>query len=78
MADIRIVSGPEPIQTYTVCNHDALFRVNDRAVRLRSGGPSFIDNGSTFVVGWTPSVYLESKRLIRHSYRSLSASGVCE
>ncbi len=77
-ADVRIVAGPEPVQTYTVCNHSALYSINDRAVKLKSGGRTFTDLGDTFVIGYSPDVFLQTKRLVRHSYRSLSASGSCE
>lgn len=77
MADVFTVTGPEPIQTYTVCNHDALYRVNDRAVRLRSGGQSLTISGGTATVERSPDVFLQTSRLVRHSYQSLSASGAC-
>lgn len=77
MADVFTVTGPEPVQTYTVCNHDALYRVNDRAVRLRSGGQSLTISGSTATVERTPDVFLQTSHLVRHSYQSLSASGAC-
>lgn len=75
-ADTFTVTGPEPVQTYTVCNHDARYLINDRAVRLRSGGKSLTISGSTATIEQTPDVFLQTSRLVRHSYQSLS-SGAC-
>lgn len=77
MADTFTVTGPEPIQTYTVCSHDARYLINDRAVRLRSGAQALTISGSTATVERTPDVFLQTSRLVRHSYQSLSANGAC-
>lgn len=77
-ADTRLVEGPEPVATYTVCNHSALYAVNDRAVMLKKGGRTFTDTGASFSIGYEPDVFMQTKHLVRHSYRSLSADGSCE
>lgn len=76
-ADSYIVTRPEPVTTYTVCDHPAQFVVNDRARRLRAGGSSLVIAGSTATVTETPGVYLQTEHLVRHSYQSLSANGAC-
>lgn len=77
MADTFTVTGPEPVETYTVCSHDARYLINDRAVRLRSGGQVLSISGTTATVERSPDVFMQTSRLVRHSYQSLSASGSC-
>lgn len=89
MAQQVLVNGLQPTATYTVCNHPAQFLVNPRARQLRAGARNVAvaatdpglsataGEGGVAVITRTPDVWLQTSRLVRNSYQSLSPDGVC-
>ena len=71
-AAIRYEEGPQPVTTYNVCNYNAVFEVNTQARRLRAGGPSLVIGTNTATLTQSPSVFLQTRRLVRNAYQSLS------
>ncbi len=77
MAEVFAVSVPQPVQTYTVCQHGAKLLINDRAIPVSRGGQTVAYNGNQAVISRSPDVFIQSERIVRNSYTSLSASGNC-
>lgn len=75
MAEIRYETGPQPVTVYNVCNYDAVFVVNTQAKRLRGGGEVLTVTGDTATVTQSPSVFLQTRHLVRNAYQSLSTGG---
>ncbi|MCJ2067855.1 hypothetical protein MKK75_03360 [Methylobacterium sp. J-030] len=76
-ADQYTVEIPQPVETYTICRHGALLAVNDRAIPVSSGGRTYVEAGNVATISRSPDVFIQSERVIRNSYTSLSASGRC-
>jgi hypothetical protein len=77
MAEVFAVSVPQPVQTYTVCQHGAKLLINDRAIPVSRGGQTIAYNGNQAVISRSPDVFIQSERIVRNAYTSLSASGNC-
>lgn len=77
LADQYTVEIPQPVETYTICRHGALLAVNDRAIPVSSGGRTYVEAGNIATISRSPDVFIQSERVIRNSYNSLSASGRC-
>lgn len=76
-AEQYTVEIPQPVEQYTICRHGALLAVNDRAIPVSSGGRTYAEAGNIATISRSPDVFIQTERVVRNSYNSLSASGRC-
>jgi hypothetical protein len=76
-ADQFTVEIPQPVETYTICRHGAVLAINDRAIPVSSGSRTYVEAGNIATVSRSPDVFIQTERVVRNSYNSLSASGHC-
>lgn len=77
LADVFAVSVPQPVQTYTVCQHGAKLLIDDRAIPVSRGSQTIAYNGNQAIISRSPDVFIQRERIVRNAYTSLSASGQC-